>query len=729
MTLIKNRMKKYALLFLLISVFSFAQDSINKIVEKQIEHIEIVTKKKLVERKIDRLVFNVENSISATGGDALDALKVTPGIRVLNDKISMIGKSGMIVMVDDKVIKLSGDDLIGFLKTIPSDNIKSIEVITVPPAKYEAQGNSGIINIKLNKVKQNSWNSSVRSTYTQTTYPAGTLGGNFNYNKDKISVESDLGYTNGSVAPSYKTTFFYPSQVWSEVNTNRNYYDLIRGKMGVNYRFSDSFNIGIQYMSSNNKKKNLENDFSTITNNSNNSIDSLIVNKAENKIRNRFSTVDFYSIYKLDTLGRKISANFNYLKFKDSQDRIFSSNNLLANNTVIPNSYYSANNISKQDIENYSANVDVDFPTKFADFTFGGKVSFTKNKTDLALYNLSSGSSVYDDTQSNRFIYKENTEALYISASKKLSEKWETQLGLRFETTQTQGNSITLDKINKNNYSKLFPTFYLTYTPDENNIFSLNYSRRLNRPNFEDLNPFRIYNNKYQYSEGNPFLQPSYSHNMELSYTLKNNWTSKLYYSKITDGSGGIILIEPANNNLQANIILNYLNSQIIGLSESYTLNFKKWFQSYNSFDVYYSNSKSTVPYLNSNVDGFNYNLTTNNTFSFNKEKTVLFGLNYSYNFKGISGVDRISAYSQLDVSLKFLFLNKSLSLAIIGNDILKSSIITQTSITNNYQIKYKNYEDIRFLRLSLVYKFGNKDIKSTQIEGSNEEEKNRLKK
>ncbi|WP_336732657.1 outer membrane beta-barrel family protein [Chryseobacterium sp. VD8] len=722
-------MKKYALLFLLISVFSFAQDSINKIVEKQIEHIEIVTKKKLVERKIDRLVFNVENSISATGGDALDALKVTPGIRVLNDKISMIGKSGMIVMVDDKVIKLSGDDLIGFLKTIPSDNIKSIEVITVPPAKYEAQGNSGIINIKLNKVKQNSWNSSVRSTYTQTTYPAGTLGGNFNYNKDKISVESDLGYTNGSVAPSYKTTFFYPSQVWNEVNTNRNYYDLIRGKMGVNYRFSDSFNIGIQYMSSNNKKKNLENDFSTITNNSNNSIDSLIVNKAENKIRNRFSTVDFYSIYKLDTLGRKISANFNYLKFKDSQDRIFSSNNLLANNTVIPNSYYSANNISKQDIENYSANVDVDFPTKFADFTFGGKVSFTKNKTDLALYNLSSGSSVYDDTQSNRFIYKENTEALYISASKKLSEKWETQLGLRFETTQTQGNSITLDKINKNNYSKLFPTFYLTYTPDENNIFSLNYSRRLNRPNFEDLNPFRIYNNKYQYSEGNPFLQPSYSHNMELSYTLKNNWTSKLYYSKITDGSGGIILIEPANNNLQANIILNYLNSQIIGLSESYTLNFKKWFQSYNSFDVYYSNSKSTVPYLNSNVDGFNYNLTTNNTFSFNKEKTVLFGLNYSYNFKGISGVDRISAYSQLDVSLKFLFLNKSLSLAIIGNDILKSSIITQTSITNNYQIKYKNYEDIRFLRLSLVYKFGNKDIKSTQIEGSNEEEKNRLKK
>lgn len=695
---------------------------------QQLQEVVVNSKKKLIERKVDRLVFNVENSISASGGDAIDALKITPGIRVQNDAISMIGKNNLAVMIDDKIIQLAGEDLINFLKTIPSDNIKSIEVITAPPAKYSAEGNSGLVNIKLKKAKKDSWSANMRGTYTQTTYPAGSVGGGFNYDKKKISISSDLGITNGSISPTYNTTFFYPSQTWQEENTNRNYYDIVRGRLGVNYKFSEKFNIGLQYIGSNNNKNNKEKDFSTIKNNSLSTIDSLIISSAENKIKNNINAVDIYTIYKLDTIGRKISTNFNYLVFDDNQDRIFKSNNLYQNQTIIPNSYYAANNISEQNITNYSAKIDVDFPTKFIDLTFGGKISFTKNNTDLALYNLTTGNQVFDPLQSNKFVYKENTEALYISGSKKLGEKWESQLGLRLETTQTEGNSITLNQTNKNNYSKLFPTFYLSYAPNENNSLSFSYGKRLDRPYFEFLNPFRIYNNKYQYSEGNPFLQPSYSNNLEINYTYKSNWNNRLYYSKISNGTGGIIFINPLDG-IQANIILNYLNSENFGLSESYTISHKEWFQSYNSFDIFYSNSKSSVPYINSNITGVNYNLTTNNNFIFNKEKTVLFALNYSYNFKGVSGVDKISAYSQLDASLKFLFLNKKWSLAIIGNDILKTSIITQTSITNNYPIIYRNYEDIRFLRISVVYKLGNKDIKTTQIEGSNEEEKNRLKK
>jgi hypothetical protein len=695
---------------------------------QQLEEIVIVSKKKLIERKVDRLVFNVENSISASGGDAIDALKITPSIRIQNDKIAMIGKSGMGVMVDDKLIQLSGDDLINFLKTIPSDNIKNIEVITTPPAKYEAKGNGGLINIKLKKAKKDSWSANMRGTYTQTTYQAGSVGGGINYNKKKISISSDLGITNGSLSPRYNTTFFYPSQTWQEENTNRNYYDIVRGRLGVNYKFSEKFNVGLQYIGSNNNKKNKEKDISTIKNNSLSTIDSLIISNAENKIKNNINTVDIYSIYKLDTIGRKISTNFNYLTFNDNQDRIFSSNNLYQNHTIIPNSYYSANNISRQNITNYSAKIDVDFPTKFIELTFGGKISFTKNNTDLALYNLTTGNQVFDPSQSNKFVYIENTEALYISGSKKLGKKWESQLGLRLETTQTKGNSVTLNQTNSNNYSKLFPTFYLSYAPNENNSLSFSYGKRIDRPQFEYLNPFRIYNNKYQYSEGNPFLQPSYSNNLEINYTYKSNWNSRLYYSEISNGTGGIIFINPYDN-IQANIILNYLNSENIGLSESYTISHKEWFQSYNSFDVFYSNSKSTVSYINSNITGVNYNLTTNNNFIFNKEKTILFALNYSYNFKGVSGVDKISAYSQFDASLKFLFLNKNLSLILLGNDILKSSIITQTTTTNNYQIKYKNYEDIRMFRISLNYKFGNSLVKYNKVDVGNEEEKNRLKK
>ena len=141
------------IIFLLftISFFSYAQvkenDSINKIVETQIQEVEILAKKKLIERKVDRLVFNVENSISATGGDALDALKVTPGLKVQNDQISMIGKGNMLVLINDRPTQLTGDDLISYLKTLKSDEIKKIEVITNPPSKYTAEGNSGVLNI------------------------------------------------------------------------------------------------------------------------------------------------------------------------------------------------------------------------------------------------------------------------------------------------------------------------------------------------------------------------------------------------------------------------------------------------------------------------------------------------------------------------------------------------------------------------------------------------------
>ncbi|UPF07242.1 carboxypeptidase-like regulatory domain-containing protein, partial [Flavobacterium psychrophilum] len=147
--------------------------------QQQLEEVIIASKKKLIERKVDRLIFNVENSISASGGDAIDALKITPSIRVQNDKITMIGKSGMSIMIDDKLIQLSGYDLVNFLKTISSDNIKNIEVITTPPAKYSAEGNSGLVNIKLKKAKKDSWNATINSAYRQATYATRSIGGNF----------------------------------------------------------------------------------------------------------------------------------------------------------------------------------------------------------------------------------------------------------------------------------------------------------------------------------------------------------------------------------------------------------------------------------------------------------------------------------------------------------------------------------------------------------------------
>lgn len=217
---------------------------------KNINEVILDGKKKLIERKVDRLVFNVENSISATGGDALDAMKVTPGLKVQNDKIYIVGKSGMSVMIDDRLIQLSGNDLINFLRTIRSDEIKSIEVITNPPAKYDAEGNSGIINIKRKKVTPNSWKSLISSRYIQGNYASGGMGANFDYQKNKIYLNLSINYDRTKRKIDENITNLYPSKLWSETRTKKNLFFPFTTRLGFDYKLSPKVITGISFYNS-----------------------------------------------------------------------------------------------------------------------------------------------------------------------------------------------------------------------------------------------------------------------------------------------------------------------------------------------------------------------------------------------------------------------------------------------------------------------------------------------
>ena len=196
-----------------------AEESINlgaiEIINAQeLDEVVIASKKKLIQRKIDRLVFNVENSSKASEGDALEVLRVTPGVRVQNDKITMIGKSNLQVMINDKIVQLSDEDLANFLKSIASEDIKNIEVITTPPAKYEASGNSGLVNITLKQAKKDSWNAQLKSSYRQRRYPTGSFGGSFNFNKDKLSIASSINYSNGDYYQEQDDYAYFPDGLW-----------------------------------------------------------------------------------------------------------------------------------------------------------------------------------------------------------------------------------------------------------------------------------------------------------------------------------------------------------------------------------------------------------------------------------------------------------------------------------------------------------------------------------
>lgn len=694
--------------------------------KQQLQEVIVTSKKKLIERKVDRLIFNVENSISASGGDAIDALKITPSIRVQNDKITIIGKSVMSIMVDDKLIQLSGDDLINFLKTISSDNIKNIEVITTPPAKYSAEGNSGLVNIKLKKAKKDSWNASINSAYRQATYATGRVGGNFNYQKNKISLFSNVNYSNGATAPVETSKIYYPNQLWSNNSQRKDFNNSIGGRIGIDYQISKKWTMGIQYLGSNSKPNINENNLTTIANNSN-TIDSFIKTDAENFRKNNSSSLNYHTIYDVDTLGTKISADFDYFKYTGNDNRTFKSNSLSPNNNIIPNTYFSANNGSENNLVNYSALIDVEMPLKLVNLSYGSKLSYSKNNSNVIYHDLTSGSPIYDPTQSNQFKYNENIGALYFSGTKKINDKWETQAGLRMESTNTKGISITLNQENNNNYVRFFPTAYITYSHNENNTFSLNYSKRINRPSFFSLNPFRWYINPYFYSEGNPFLQPSYSHNVEFSYTRNQNWENKVYYSKTNNGFYQLATID-INTNIQSLKYANYFNTTILGLSESYTFNTLKFWESINSIDLSYSNSDSKVTTTNQKRTGINSYFSTDNTFYLNKSKSIIFNLNFWVIPSGVSDLDINIASNQLDLSMKFLFLNKNLQLNIIGNDIFRSNKSAYKSINNNIVQEYNNYYDIRSFRIALTYKFGNTKLNIENRNLGNEEEKNRTK-
>ena len=682
--------------------------------EELIQEVVVSGKKKLIERKVDRIVFNVENSISSTGGDGIDALKITPGIRVQNSKISMIGKSGMAVMIDDKLVQLSGDDLINYLKTISSDNIKSIEVITTPPAKYDAEGNSGLINIKLKAVKLNQWNASLKSSYIQSTYPKSSIGGNFNYQKNRFSLYSNLIYVNGSNAPIEINKIYYDTGLWNEESKRRDFQKSLAARIGINYKITDNWNIGIQYLGNTNKPSINENILTTIFNPDNATENSFIKTISESKNQNNNHSINLNSDVQLDSLGRKMMVNFDYFRYKNNENRNFNTIDLL-----------SANNTSEQNIENYSTKIDFEHPFPWIDLTYGAKISFIKTNSDVNYFDTTTGLPIFDATQSNVFQYKENTQSLYISGTKKITDNWETQLGFRLENTQTQGFSLALNQKNKNNYTKIFPTFYITYTPNENNSISLNYNKRINRPSYNKLNPFRWYSNPYSYVEGNPFLQPSFANNLELNYTLNDNWSNSLYFSHTKNGFEQLTIVDN-NTNIQRTVAENFFNTSIIGFSESYTFNKLKWLSNTLSFDWSYNWSKSLIPITNQNLEGSNAYFSINNDFVLNKSKTLLFNISYWYNFKGVSDLDKSNAYSQLDTSLKYLALDKKLLISLNVNDILKTNKPIYTSFTNNTRIDYKNYYDLRSFRITISYAFGNKNIDVERKELGNKEEKER---
>jgi len=684
-----------------------------------LEGITITARKKLIERKVDRLVFNVENSTAAAGGDVLDVLRITPRVKVENDQISMIGKKNMKVMVDGRIIQLTGNDLNSYLRTIRSDDIKSIEIITNPSSKYDAEGNSGIINIITKKAKSDTWNSSVNSTYKQATYATGSGSASFNLQKNKLSLNSSVGIVSGAISPSENTKIYYPGLDWTEANNRKDITKSFSINAGVDYDINDRLQMGVFYNYVGSRPEVLDRNTTTLYNTTALKVDSVFYTSGKSLTQREINRFNYHTIYKTKIPKLTMSFDYDFFAYKNESDRSFETSKILNNNF---NPYISAINKGVQNINNHSLNFDVDHTSKWANFNYGTKVSFINTNNNFSYFDIINGVKIEDINQANNFEYKENTQALYFSANKEIGKNWELKLGARLENTKTEGYSATINKTNNSNYTKLFPTVYLSYKLLDNHNVSINYGRRIERPSYYFLNPFRWVRSPYMYSEGNPFLQPSFTDNIELGYSFKSNFITTIYYSSLKEGFEQLTIIDPTTN-IQKISPYNFLRNKTIGLNQIFIFSPFNWWQSNNTGDVYFSNASSNSSATLPRLKGWNFEMVTSNDFDL--AKNIRLNATLILLTSGVDNLDERSSLSQFNLAMKFSFLNDKLIVSTSANDIFGTTRPVFTSYSNNIKTVFRNYYDQQSFTVSLRYSFGSKfEAKQKKLKNENEFER-----
>ena len=691
-----------------------------------LDSITITAKKKVIERKVDRLVFNVENSIVASGGDALDALKATPSVRVKNDKIAMLGKSGLKVMIDDRMVELSEESLINYLRTFSANDIKSIEVITTPPSKYAAAGNSGLINIQLKKSKKDSWSTTIGSTYNQNTYAGGTVQSSFNYNKDRLTFQASLNTGNLSKLMVDRSSFSYPLELWSKKAPRKIDNEYLSARLGLDYTISRTWGVGIQYMGTYDNIVIQQDALTTIQDNKSQDNIGEIYSNADWKIKPTINSINWRTQFSPDSLGKKLLIDLDYFTYESKEYRNYTGNEEYTNISIKKNKRFSGYNSNDTSIINYSLKLDAELPTPWGILSFGGKIYRTSTENTIEFLNKDMEDVKSDTKQKDSFEFIENNQALYLSGNLKINENCEIQTGLRMEATQTIGKSKGNSIENKNDYVKFFPTFYMTYNLKENHAFAINYSRRIDRPNYEQLNPFRIFSDPYSYGEGNPFLKPAYINTIEFSYVYKENWIQTIYMTQLNDGFGQLKIID-ATSSKEHYIPWNYFDLLSFGVSETYSFAKWNWWTSLIVVDVNYNRAKSLVDTTEKEKKGFNTTISSTNDLILNKANTMLLNINYWVTLPGISDLYHVSSSSSLNLGFKLLLLDKNMTISAYVNDIFSGERVLATGYFNQVKTTNRNYEDSRSFRFSLNYKFGNSKLKTIPRKFGNDEEQQRI--
>ncbi len=680
-------------------------------VEKSLKAVTVTATKPFIERKMDKTIVNVEASISNVGATAIEVLEKSPGITVDKDgNISLKGKQGVKVFIDGKPSYLSGPDLANMLKNMSAAQLEQIEIMTNPSAKYDAAGNAGVINIKTKKTKTVGFNGSVSSNYAQGRYPKLNESINFNYRNKNVnlfgnySYRNDRGFNNLIIQRKFRDK--NSKELLSIFDQEANLYNKNQSnnaKLGVDFTLTKKTTIGaaVSGFVSTEKFNNLNN---TYLKNSNSDLLSRTYARTDmnSRWRNFNGNVNLRHVF--DSAGRELTVDVDYINYGATADQALSNHYFgIENDKIAPSDTLKGSIPS--DITIYSAKADYSQPLKGnAKLEAGVKFSYVKTDNDARYDSVINGNMVPDYKRSNHFVYDEQIQAAYVNVNKQLSKKWSTQVGLRFENTIANGNQLTTGEKFERKYSQLFPTVYVNYDMNQKNNFSVNYGRRIERPDYGDLNPFIFFLDKYTYQVGNPNLRPQFSHNIELSHTYAGAFTTTLNYTKATDIINDIF---DQNEATKETFVTksNIASQQQVGVAVSALIPVKKWLK----MNLYgnFSNNRFKGFINGANVDVQGNMLTANASTQMSLGKGWNAELSGFYRSRGVDGVIVINALGALNGGVSKSVLKNKGTVKMGFRDILWSQQFKGTAQYSYIDTWFKQSRDSRQVTLSFNYRFG----------------------
>ncbi len=723
--------KKYSTVFSLTAGQNFTMKTISlSPAVSKLEGVTVVAKKPLIEVRADKTVFNVEASINATGSNALELLQKSPGIQVdNNENISMKGKSGVRVYVDGKMMQLDTKDLAAYLKSINSSDMEAIEMISNPSAKYDASGNAGIINIRLKKNKKFGTNGSVNLGLVQGVTPKGNGSVNLNYRDKKVNLFSNVG---GFIGDNQSLMDLYRIQkdtLYDQKSVNINGNRSMNVKAGADYFINNKNTIGV--MATTNFS---DADFSSSSNTqiyyqpTSQFVKSL---RAYNNIPGSRTNANFNINYRyIDTTGREINFDADYGLFRGT-GRSYQPNNYFGFNNNLLYSIVNRNS-TPTDIDIYTAKIDAEQKLGKGKLGYGLKTSFVTTKNTFDFFNDdANGVPVKILNRSNSFTYKENVNAAYANYQQQLNDKWSLQAGLRAEQTNSDGNltradgTVQDDNRVKRNYVDFFPSAALTWNLNKKNALNLTFSRRIDRPTYQDLNPFENKLDELTYEKGNAFLRPQYTNSVELTHTFMGFINTTAGYShvndfatQVTDTAGNATYVQQQNLATQ----------QILSFNIGAPLPIRKWWNGYLNAWYNYQLFDGAIGGKEVKINIPSYGVYMQQSFTLGKNYSA--ELSGSFNGPNVWGATwRTKPQGGLDIGLQKLMLKKKATVKISATDIFRTNPWTAISDFGGAYIKGRGAWESRTVRINFNWRFGSNEIKKSRDRKTGlESEANRIK-